>query len=250
MVRNSESELGSLFSKMFLPPKGQAPPATKGKPVPKPLVSRVKDTCVKEDEETDVPRDDALSSTSGEVSLPVAEKAPTPRPPRQPPRRLHGSVKDLIGSRTPNEPPAVPAGPPMRLKVPAGLDAWQSRKRKAPEPPAGPPEVWERVIDTQRNAVYFYEHRTRRSSWDTPPQLLGWWERLREQTGLEFFWNSVSQNTVWHLPLQEGTQTQTGSLALGPPTPALALPAPDFDKDRGSPWLEDALDPKDEMAER
>ena len=47
------------------------------------------------DEETDVPRDDALSSTSGEVSLPVAEKAPTPRPPRQPPRRLHGSVKDL-----------------------------------------------------------------------------------------------------------------------------------------------------------
>jgi len=33
----------------------------------------------------------------------------------------------------------------MRLKVPAGLDAWQSRKRKAPEPPAGPPEVWERV---------------------------------------------------------------------------------------------------------
>ena len=50
--------------------------------------------------------------------------------------------------------------------------------------------------------------------------------------------------------MQEGTQTQTGSLALGPPTPALALPAPDFDKDRGSPWLEDALDPKDEMAER
>lgn len=55
----------------------------------------------------------------------------------------------------------------------------------------------DQVIDTQRNAVYFYEHRTRRSSWDTPPQLLGWWERLREQTGLEFFWNSVSQNTVW-----------------------------------------------------
>ena len=77
--------------------------------------------------------------------------------------------------------------PPMRLKVP------ESRKRKVPEPPSNPPEVWERVIDASRNAVYYWEHRTKRSSWDVPPVCFGWWERLRtEHTNMEFFWNSAT----------------------------------------------------------
>ena len=77
--------------------------------------------------------------------------------------------------------------PPMRLKVP------ESRKRKVPEPPSNPPEVWERVIDASRNAVYYWEHRTKRSSWDVPPACFGWWERLRtEHSNMEFFWNSAT----------------------------------------------------------
>eukprot|EP00438_Fugacium_kawagutii_P000137 Skav213998 [mRNA] locus=scaffold941:61501:68903:+ [translate_table: standard] len=162
------------------------------------------------------------------------QRSPAPKRPavaRSAPRRLNGKPTHPT---LPGNPQVEARGPPLRLKVDS-----RDRKRKVPEPPSNPPEVWERVIDASRNAPYYWEHRTRRSSWEVPPEMFGWWERLRTDTNLEFFWNSATQlgrflslmflnftftdcqllinsgrhQVLWNLPLAS-TQSASVSLSL------------------------------------
>lgn len=227
MVRGSDgAELGSLFNKMFLPAPKSSPAKAKGGP-PKPLLSRANDGSG--EDEMDVPKDD----------VDTAEKR-RPRSPARPARpAVPSAPRRLNGLKTPAMAPQVSEarGPPLRLNVP------ESRKRKlVPEPPSYPPEVWERVIDSSRNAVYYWEHRTRRSSWDVPPRCFGWWERLRtEHTNLEFFWNSATHQTLWNLPLAPTPSAASVSLALGDEPVCRSLPLralPDVKQER-----EDQFDP-------
>eukprot|EP00434_Breviolum_minutum_P030792 symbB.v1.2.027230.t1/scaffold2778.1/size70658/8 len=264
MVVGSSPELGSLFSKMFLPkPKGSPAPKAKGGS-PKPSLSRGEPDAEEDTDVTDAPakREDAPDGSDGstpdraetpenpEVAELSTVSAPVARPATRPmaPRRLGGLKPMKPGSNGLNGPmvPQVSGTPrpPMRLKVP------ESRKRKVPEPPSNPPEVWERVIDASRNAVYYWEHRTKRSSWDVPPVCFGWWERLRtEHTNMEFFWNSATRQTVWTLPLTSKPSAAAPlALALSDDPsvcrslPLPALPPPDYDKCMDqSQWLEDNI---------
>ncbi|CAE8672104.1 unnamed protein product, partial [Polarella glacialis] len=67
------------------------------------------------------------------------------------------------------------------------------------------PGVWERAVDKERNAVYYWDHRLQVATWSVPPPVLGWWERIWDPIqNLEFFWNSATAETLWHLPLPGG----------------------------------------------
>eukprot|EP00933_Yihiella_yeosuensis_P027528 TRINITY_DN21427_c0_g1_i1.p1 TRINITY_DN21427_c0_g1~~TRINITY_DN21427_c0_g1_i1.p1 ORF type:complete len:451 (-),score=73.50 TRINITY_DN21427_c0_g1_i1:188-1540(-) len=88
-----------------------------------------------------------------------------------------------------------------------------------------PSAVWERAVDRQRNAVYYWNHCEGRASWSPPPPSLGWWERLWSQSdSLEFFWNSVTRETLWHLPLPEGKFKSQSTQSLTSSSPAVTAP--------------------------
>ncbi|OLQ08452.1 Sodium channel protein type 11 subunit alpha [Symbiodinium microadriaticum] len=58
------------------------------------------------------------------------------------------------------------------------------------------------VADADMDDMATSEKVTGRASWQPPPMHEGWWERLYdERSRCEFFWNSSSQLTLWHLPL-------------------------------------------------
>eukprot|EP00930_Biecheleria_cincta_P090726 TRINITY_DN8017_c0_g2_i1.p1 TRINITY_DN8017_c0_g2~~TRINITY_DN8017_c0_g2_i1.p1 ORF type:complete len:408 (-),score=71.16 TRINITY_DN8017_c0_g2_i1:40-1263(-) len=94
-----------------------------------------------------------------------------------------------------------------------------------------PEEVWERVADQVRSAVYYWEHLSGQSSWKPPPPHLGWWERLLDPTNsLEFFWNSLTQLTVWHLPIPstpiQREKDSNGHIVVPIQAPPAATPMP------------------------
>jgi len=160
----------------------------------------------REDDDTDEPAyDDFASRSGGSVhktdwtksrSPPRAGRRPVAAPAQ---RRLRGSIAEKIGN----------AGPPPR-PVPLNIDALKASRQKNKLANAStaslplPTAVWERAVDDRRNAVYYWEHLSRRASWQSPSMLDGWWERLfDENSGCEFFWNSATQKTVWHLPVSD-----------------------------------------------
>ena len=140
----------------------------------------------KDDEDT-LLRDaaDTASTTSGEMldksEVPQFQSLQSPphevatRPRAQ--RRLRGSIAEKLGRG--------PAQKPVPVKIDALKASRQKAKLHAAQAaphmvaPLGP--VWERAVDTRRNAIYYWEHLSGKSSWQPPPMHEGWWERLYDE---------------------------------------------------------------------
>jgi len=120
--------------------------------------------------------------------------------------RARGSVMQQRGAGEAPEKPKPPQvlgrrGPAAAVSQPV-LSSSAEAPRQDVAASLMPQEVWERVVDQVRSAVYYWEHLRGQSSWNPPPPQLGWWERLLDPTNsLEFFWNSLTRLTVWHLPI-------------------------------------------------